>query len=442
MIIFLIYMILTVITWYTVFSLIRIVRLSDSLILIVPIFSIYFWSLFGVWGMVEMHIRGEHHYFEDDLFYVYNDLYYLTSVILYSLFLFLFIYKIKGFIEKNKNQKEDKGNIKRIINYIIRLKNSKIYFLIICSFFIVFIYFAKQDISNAIISGKSAYEISRFDSSAGILRTIFQFSGDSFAFLSLPLFVPTGRPSYRVYLVALLFFVVVILNFILGNRGVLLTTVGAYLLLYTEIKGLKKSLTLRNIIILMSLVLIAQLVSFLRGMTVESLVAGEGEATLMGLLESLTGSSEKYASHISMYGVLKYDVPLTYGSSLLFLLSSLIPTFLGFERPTDSYVYYINQVGAGDLEQGFTINHITGWYINFGIIGVIIGALVWSSILLWFYKKRSGFLSLYAAIIFSVLSIQMIRAGIESYKGVLIMSILIPILIMKFSLVKFTWRNA
>ena len=40
-----------------------------------------------------------------------------------------------------------------------------------------------------------------------------------------------------------------------------------------------------------------------------------------------------------------------------------------------SYQYYATGVGARE-GQGYSIHHATGWYLNFGVAGVVMGAIL------------------------------------------------------------------
>jgi hypothetical protein len=60
------------------------------------------------------------------------------------------------------------------------------------------------------------------------------------------------------------------------------------------------------------------------------------------------------------------------GGSFNYLFHSLVPRFLSVERPPDSYQHYVEYIHYTGI-QGFTINHATGWYLNFGVFGIVLG---------------------------------------------------------------------
>ena len=83
-----------------------------------------------------------------------------------------------------------------------------------------------------------------------------------------------------------------------------------------------------------------------------------------------------------MYGVLAGNVEPRFGYSLYSLVCSVIPRVLWPDRPRDIYLYYSESVGAIQ-NQGYSLHHATGWYLNFGYAGVALGALVMG--LVWAY---------------------------------------------------------
>jgi hypothetical protein len=149
---------------------------------------------------------------------------------------------------------------------------------------------------------------------------------------------------------------------------------------------------------------------------------------------SLMASNEMFAGHMSMYGAVYYDVPLTYGGSFNYLLHSMIPRFVEVTRPVDSYQHYTAAIHYTEV-QGFTINHATGWYVNFGMLGVAMGALLLGLLVgyafriqyivnasNWFWYIVQTILLLSIASFFPAL----IRTGPEGYKALFFEAIIIP----------------
>src|SRR5262249_49792084 len=91
-------------------------------------------------------------------------------------------------------------------------------------------------------------------------------------------------------------------------------------------------------------------------------------------------SNEAFGAHFSMYGVLAAQTSPKFGYSIYSLACSVIPRVLWPDRPRDIYLYYSESVGAIQ-NQGYSLHHATGWYLNFGYAGVAVGAIVLG--LLW-----------------------------------------------------------
>ena len=230
----------------------------------------------------------------------------------------------------------------------------------------------------------------------------------------------------------------------LGNRSILLCSLVLGVIIYGEIYGLKKLFRLRNLVLGVGCLLLIQLISVVRGLSINAILTGDFSFTIGDIFQSLAGSSEKEAAQVSMYGTLKKDVPFTFGSSVLFLISTIIPSFLGIPRPERVYTHYIEHTVPSGTDVGLTINHVTAWYINFGIIGIILGALLWGYTLKLLFQRKSNYIYMYGAALFSSSAIIMIRdGGIECYKGALLLNTIIPMLIVWFSFkkIRFVWGN-
>jgi hypothetical protein len=150
-------------------------------------------------------------------------------------------------------------------------------------------------------------------------------------------------------------------------------------------------------------------------------------------ISNLIFSNELFAGHFSMYGVLKEKVQPSYGISFKNLVYSFIPSVFAKQRPEDAYMYYSHQMRFRGT-QGFTINYITAWYLNFSYLGLLLGPFFIAVVLLlpfylsWKLSSNKGRL-------FSVIAIcgitgfaaMMVRSGPESSKALLYEGVLIPI---------------
>lgn len=156
---------------------------------------------------------------------------------------------------------------------------------------------------------------------------------------------------------------------------------------------------------------------------------------LMLTLSNVIFSNEMFAGHFSMYGVLSKNVPTKIGFSFKNLLYSFIPSTIVKKRPMDSYTFYAQQMGFKS-GQGFTINYITAWYLNFSYFGLILGPLFLAALLLLpFYLATR--LKSNVAQLFSIIALcgitgfaaMMVRSGPESFKALVYESIMIPLFI-------------
>jgi hypothetical protein len=150
-------------------------------------------------------------------------------------------------------------------------------------------------------------------------------------------------------------------------------------------------------------------------------------------LANMIFSNELFAGHFSMYGVLKKNVQPSCGISIKNLIYSFIPSAFVKQRPEDAYTYYSHQMKFRGT-QGFTINYITAWYLNFSYLGLLLGPFFIAAILLLpFYLLRK--LSSNKGRLFSVIAIcgitgfaaMTVRSGPESTKALLYEGVLIPI---------------
>jgi len=158
-------------------------------------------------------------------------------------------------------------------------------------------------------------------------------------------------------------------------------------------------------------------------------------ALLTRVKSELMQSTESVAAHLSMYGALHKHLPFTWGSSFLSLAASVIPRGIWKDRPTTIYEYYATGVAAME-GQGYTIHHATGWYLNFGVVGVFAGAVMmgwcWAKLYNMVYdgkRRSSAFANAFAVIAFWTFTAgipELLRAGPEAYKTTVISEFLLP----------------
>jgi hypothetical protein len=229
-------------------------------------------------------------------------------------------------------------------------------------------------------------------------------------------------------------------TFILGNKNEVLSALVAGVLAYLGL--VRKPSWIRAGLVVAGGLWMLYAIDFFRGVPLAGLGHAVGaraqEAT--GVADFLTSSNEAYGAHFSMYGVLAGGVEPKFGYSLYSLACSVIPRVIWPDRPQDVYLYYSESVGAIQ-NQGYSLHHATGWYLNFGYAGVALGAIVMG--LAWAYclnahrRTRAGHLfRLFATVapwLFAACLPPLIRAGPEGYKGFLIEGVMIPVGVLAFA---------
>jgi hypothetical protein len=115
----------------------------------------------------------------------------------------------------------------------------------------------------------------------------------------------------------------------------------------------------------------------------------------------------------------------------------MIPRFVEVTRPIDSYQHYTAAIHYTGV-QGFTINHATGWYVNFGAAGVAMGALFLGLLIGYAFRSQArisaskGFVYIVQTILVLCIAAffpALIRTGPEGYKALFFEAILIPSLL-------------
>lgn len=189
------------------------------------------------------------------------------------------------------------------------------------------------------------------------------------------------------------------------------------------------------------LALLMGLIDLVRGLGIRELAGGVGGGFWEWARQALT-SNEAFAAHLSMYYSLHGGLPLTWGSSIVSLAASLVPRVLWPGRPPDIYQHYAAGLGVQGVT-GYTIHHAAGWYLNFGLLGVVLGAAVlgwvWAALLsapgrrLASRGPRWRALAALVPCTFTAQLASMLRAGPEAYKGVALTAIGVPLVMLLFA---------
>ena len=98
----------------------------------------------------------------------------------------------------------------------------------------------------------------------------------------------------------------------------------------------------------------------------------------------------------------------------------------------DVYGYYSQQLNL-PKDQGFTINHITAWIINFGWTGIIIGPILLGLILMSplilgnrIWKNLPNDSNIFILVMITCFGAMLVRSGPEGIKSILYEALLIP----------------
>lgn len=431
----------------------KIFSFTKNYVLLLPVLAIYYWSILGGWVITIdlmtgnwMENMGFHYYsYFIKLFPVQLNSSYTFSIIYFSAFLLSFQVSLFFIVRKINTRSHVMEANPLYINHWILIG-------LACVMAVVSYFFIRAQIIEAMQHQESLYLFLSHQS--GRFYSLYQVTKSASLFLILfgaSLLLSqsngkyfTGRFSTPILcgyvILGLILFVYATL---IGSRSDLL-----FAFLFAMVFYLVNAKTIsfyRLGSLVFSLVLIVAIVEMTRTIPIMNylgLSVGPGipndevlnRLSIMSTLLSLMASNEMFAGHMSMYGVLYYDVPLTFGSSFNYLLYSMIPRFLSVNRPEDVYMHYVHSIHYSGI-QGFTINHAAGWYLNFGFIGVLMGGTMLGSLVGYgqflIGRACSGSMPLRIFRIMFLLTIcaffpALIRTGPEGFKALVFEALLIP----------------
>ncbi len=405
---------------------------------IVGVLALYYWSLLGAWSIVidkTGGFSGKHYYYlEKKLFPVSLDGDYMIALLLYAGFIVVTLLTLLACLSRRHGKP-----VPRLI-----LRHEPILILAFLAGFASYL-LIRDKISAAWALNTSAYWYTRsqtdqwFTLHQVLNRVALLPSAIGFGALA------AGRNSqyfvsvhsrYTSIAYALLFSGMGAFTFVLGNKNEVLEALVAGTLAY--LGSARRPSLLKTGVVAAAGLWFLYAIDFFRAVRLVDLRGALSErlseaADLSGFIAS---SNESFAAHFSLYGVLHNDVAPKFGYSLYALACSVIPRIFWPDRPLDIYFYYSDRVGAIQ-NQGYSLHHATGWYLNFGVAGVAIGAVVLG--LVWAYclnahrkiRRHSGlFFRLFAATtpwLFAAYLPSLLRAGPEGYKGFLVEALLIPV---------------
>ncbi|HYG49597.1 MAG TPA: hypothetical protein VD905_01790 [Flavobacteriales bacterium] len=425
------------------------------------IFFLYYWSLLGAWFLVYDDMTGGagenfglHHYvYFKRLFPVNMDGDYFLSITYYALFIVVAEVCILYFVKKKPLNKDEKRE-GISINYSILLLGA-------CAGIILSIYLVFDQIIVAAETKRSIYTVTRFtENKFFAFHQLLNQAAIIALYIALVAYIsgPNGRfikggNSVKTYigLFAATIFIECSMLLLGNKREILFGGVFGMVFYLMNVAG---SVNYKKIGIIASFVVIplffndslrAYSPSFLKGLfpfpqLVEKPLVDDSYTSfsVKNAAFAFLFSNEMFVPHFSMYGVVHKKVPVTYGSSLVYLATSIAPRFIYDNRPEDIYTYYARKVGAKE-GQGYTIHHATGWYLNFGIIGIIAGALLLGWIWVKFYflayggKSNKAFVRIFSIIAlpcFTAALPSLVRGGPEGYRALFFEYLFIPVFIL------------
>ncbi len=400
--------------------------------------ALYYWSLFGAWFIVIDKTGGfsgkSYHYLEFKLFPISLDGNYMLALELYAGFLIAVLVTLLAVVKAPRIRPLPRLVLRHDLILLTAAIAGFASFLVI-----------RGELTTAWALHSSAYVYTRGQTSQwftlhqALNRVAMIPPAIGFAAL-----MAGGRSRYfvsvrRRYTLAAYIAVFAgmgAFTFVLGNKNEVLMTLVTGLLAY--VGSVRRPHLVKAGLTLIAGLWFLYTIDFFRGVPVSEMgtMVSQELQDATGVAKFITSSNEAYAAHFSMYGVLAAHVEPRFGYSFYSLVCSVIPRVLWPARPPDIYLYYSEQVGAIQ-NQGYSLHHATGWYLNFGVAGVALGGvvlgLVWGLCLNAQQRVRdaSGLaFRLFAVVapwLFVACLPPLVRAGPEGYKGFLIEGVLIPV---------------
>lgn len=406
----------------------------------------YFWSIHGGWGIVTDLAGGEsgkrYHYLFDKVAPVYLDSVYMSSLVLYITFITTVGLAVYCTTNRHRGKLVPSA-------HPVALCHKTLIFCCMAAGLLSYL-FVHTELATAALDGISGYQaLSISEDKFYTLQKLLV----RMAVLSLSIgiavyasgkcgrhFVGPRKPTlpfwYAVVAVAL-----TLMCFLKGQKNELFHALLTGTLVYLH--NAERPKIWRLFLCGFLVFGVIAYIDSTRGYAIHELsneISWEG---FMHSYERILASNEAYAAHISMNAVQATEVELTYGSSLWSLAASFVPRIFWPGRPDDIYAHYAREVDVVE-GQGYVIHHATGWYLNFGVIGVLMGGallgVVWGKLYNRFIQKSRRPMSLtgrlFSAIAFLGFTGGMqflIRGGPESYKSMVLNCLLAPLLILLIS---------
>jgi oligosaccharide repeat unit polymerase len=452
------FIVLMIATLTIIFLALAIYIKTKDVSLIVGLFFIYFFSLLGgviivldkINGDISENIGMDYYYLFYKMYDIYLDTDYLLAIVIYAVFIIVIELTLLLFVMKQNSTKH------KIDPFII----SHYKLMLLCFlFFLGSLSITGKYIIDAVNSNMAAYTLIRYSDEPIpfysihqilIRMAIFPFAIGFAIFLcgSNSEYITTKQNKLCLLLYILIFLIFLAYLYVLGNRSELLIAIITGFLFYVKNNA---KISWKKIILsgFSSLCILGSIAS-MRGTSLMDMGSVlETSVIVNGFMNAIT-SNEMIAAHMSMYGVLSYNIPFTYGYSFVSLIASIVPSLFWHNRPPDIYWHYFNNIPAVP-GQGYVIHHATGWYLNFGIIGVVIGAILigifWSkcynstNYISRFKGYYSNIFRILSSCLFVGALLPLLRGGLEGYKALIIEHFLIPIIIIGLVCAKNNYRK-
>jgi hypothetical protein len=422
-------------------------RVTRSIPFLFGMAALYFWSHLGAWSIVTDRLGGDsqmhYHYLFDKIFPVYLDDCYTWTLVLYLLFIVVVATTVLLSVRVSALPTER-------LQPIVISHDRVILFGGIAA--LVSYWIMVASLERAFELGKSAYFVTRLETENLGLFRIHQILNRVALIptsVGLATLLTTGRcrflagtrrsrhfVGYAVVLGGMFCFCLV-----LGNKNELAFALFCGCLFYLVNSTRPRTWQLATC----GAVLLAcvGLIDLVRGSSMDEIATKVSVVELANSFTRIASSNEAFAAHISLYGAMIYDVPLTYGSSIYCFAASVVPRIFWPTRPDDIYYYYATNVGATAIAegQGYTIHHATGWYLNFGIPGLVLGGVllgrIWSALYNNLFRAArpaaATWWRIFCAVGFFTFTASIpsiVRAGPEIYKSVLVESFFVPVVVL------------
>lgn len=413
------------------------------------LFVLYFWSFHGAWAVVHDlltgSVSGRYHYLFERMFPVHLDSYYLKTLILYWLFVMAVAMTVVLFVRPSSRALRQPGGVLRIRHSLLLVISIM---ALIGSAFII-----RGQLLEVAMANRSGYDLTSQGGDVVPLFSLHQ-SLNRLSVMPLAIGIPLlfSRSSSR-YLVAestltlriayiLIVAAVFAYGFLLGNKAELFAAMLSGVVIYV----LNSDTPNYRGMILGALLMFGgiAIIDYIRTVPVGDVLDGriDSERLVKAPLEILS-SNEAYATHFSMYGVLYHRLPHTYGKGIVSAAAAFVPRVVWRDRPPLTYKYYADQLGLPET-QGFTLHHATGWYINFGSTGVLIGGALLGGVWVLLFRRiqMGGALAIVGLIGFAFVTggfADFVRAGIASYKSLVLYNVVFPLLVVRLASRADTW---